>query len=119
MKCDCKPEPKFHAAKFECYDDDMMGMGMHHMGMHHMGMHPMGMHPMGMHHMPMDMGFDDMCMPCPAPKTKCPPVKECVKTYKCYYKLYKISHFRLFKVCPCCGVEYDYHHHRGMCPRCM
>ena len=52
----------------------------------------------------------------------CPPsfktVKECVKKYKACYKLYKISTFRLFKVCSRCGAEFDYYLHRGCCPRC-
>ncbi|XEQ91449.1 hypothetical protein SCACP_02450 [Sporomusa carbonis] len=59
----------------------------------------------------------DMCS-CP-PKIKCQPTKECVKTYKCYYKLYKICTYRLYKVCPYCGCEFDYHQHRGACPKCM
>ncbi len=44
--------------------------------------------------------------------------KECVKTFKCVYKLYKVCTYRLCKVCPCCGHEFDYHHHRGVCPHC-
>lgn len=50
---------------------------------------------------------------------KCKIEKECVKTYKCYYKLYKICQYRLYKVCPRCSHEFDYHHHRGMCPKCI
>lgn len=44
--------------------------------------------------------------------------KECVKTYKCYFKLYKVCQYRMYKICPCCGLEFDYHRHRGMCPKC-
>ncbi|MGI6092015.1 MAG: hypothetical protein ACOYD5_03290 [Negativicutes bacterium] len=66
----------------------------------------------------------DMCEPkmkdhdmsCNMPKMKCE--KKCVKTFKCTYKLYKICCYRLQKVCPRCGHEFDYHRHRGMCPRC-
>lgn len=54
---------------------------------------------------------------CCVPKVS-PPTKECVKTYKCCYKLYKICHYKLFKVCPRCGHEFDHHHHQGMCPKC-
>ncbi|SMC72336.1 hypothetical protein [Sporomusa malonica] len=61
----------------------------------------------------------DMDMSCYAPKMKCQPTKECVKTYKCYYKLYKICTYRLYKMCPYCGHEFDYHEHRGGCPKCM
>ena len=60
------------------------------------------------------MGYD--C--CDMPKMTCKTEKKCVKTYKCIYKLYKTCHYRLYKVCPRCGHEYDYHHHRGMCPKC-
>ena len=49
---------------------------------------------------------------------KCKMEKECVKTYKCYYKLYKVCQYRMYKICPCCGHEFDYHKHRGMCPKC-
>ena len=61
----------------------------------------------------------DMDMSCCTPKMKCMPTKECVKTYKCYYKLYRMCTYRLYKVCPCCGHEFDYHTHRGACPKCM
>lgn len=60
----------------------------------------------------------EMDMSCCMPKMPCPS-KECVKTYKCFYKLYKLCTYRLYKVCPHCGHEFDYHHHRGCCPRCM
>ena len=46
------------------------------------------------------------------------PFKEYVKTYKCYYKLYKVSHYELHKVCPRCGQEFNYHYCQGMCPYC-
>ena len=49
---------------------------------------------------------------------KCKMEKECVKTYKTYYKMYKVCQYRLYKICPCCGHEFDYHRHRGMCPKC-
>lgn len=52
------------------------------------------------------------------PKFKHKPVKECVKTYKTYYKLYKICTYCLYKVCPHCGLEFDYHECRGICPKC-
>jgi len=55
---------------------------------------------------------------CCAPKIKCKPAKECVKTYKCYYKLYKFCYYRLFKVCPRCGHEFDYYSQRGVCNKC-
>lgn len=66
--------------------------------------------------------YDDcheMDMSCCTPKMKCQPTKECVKTYKCCYKLYKLCTYRLYKVCPHCGHEFDYHEHRGCCPKCM
>ncbi len=49
---------------------------------------------------------------------KCKMEKECIKTYKCYYKLYRVCQYRLYKICPCCGHEFDFHRHRGMCPKC-
>lgn len=63
--------------------------------------------------------YPDMDMSCCTPKMKCQPVKECVKTFKCYYKLYRMCTYRLYKVCPQCGHEFDYHEHRGGCPKCM
>lgn len=57
-------------------------------------------------------------MDCCEPKMKCKVQKECVKTFTCQYKLYRICMYRLVKVCPRCGMEFDYHHHRGMCPHC-
>lgn len=51
-------------------------------------------------------------------KMKCKMEKECVKTYKTYYKVYKVCQYRMYKICPCCGHEYDYHRHHGMCPKC-
>jgi hypothetical protein len=53
-----------------------------------------------------------------APAIKCKTTKECVRTYKTYYKMYKISTYRLYKVCSRCGAEFDYYGHRGLCPRC-
>ena len=61
-------------------------------------------------------GYSEMCLD--MSKMKCKTERECVKTYKCYYKLYKICQYRMYKVCPCCGHEFDYHHHRGICPKC-
>ncbi|MPL69010.1 hypothetical protein SDC9_14743 [bioreactor metagenome] len=58
----------------------------------------------------------DMC--CERPKMPCKCEKKCVKTFKCTYKLYKTCCYRLHKVCPRCNNEFDYHQHRGMCPRC-
>jgi rubrerythrin len=70
------------------------------------------------HEMPhmKESGYSDMCSD--MSQMKCKVEKECVKTYKSYYKLYKICHYRLYKICPCCGHEFDYHQHRGICPRC-
>ncbi|MGL5515039.1 MAG: hypothetical protein ACRDBM_17645 [Sporomusa sp.] len=62
---------------------------------------------------------EDMEMHCCAPKIKCQPTKECIKTFKCCYKLYRICTYCLFKICPYCGHEFDYHRHRGSCPKCM
>ncbi len=52
------------------------------------------------------------------PRISCKTTKECVKTYKTYYKMYKISTYRLYKVCPHCGLEFDFYGCRGICPRC-
>mgnify|MGYP000374150765 CR=1 FL=1 len=59
----------------------------------------------------MDYGHKNTCF---RPRCK----MECVKTYKCYYKLYRCTCYRLFKCCPRCGHEFDYHRFHGMCPRC-
>jgi len=65
----------------------------------------------------MDEGcYSEMCSD--ISQMKCKMEKECVKTYKCYYKLYKVCQYRLYKLCPCCGHEFEYHRHRGMCPKC-
>lgn len=64
-----------------------------------------------------DYDYDHMECCMPKPKMECEK-KECVKTYKVVYKLYKTCQYRLYKVCCHCGHEYDYHHHRGMCPKC-
>ncbi|CUH95458.1 hypothetical protein P22_1529 [Propionispora sp. 2/2-37] len=45
--------------------------------------------------------------------------KECVKTFKCVYKLYRICQYKVFKVCPTCGHEFDSAYHHGVCPKCM
>ncbi|MEN6413782.1 MAG: hypothetical protein ABFC84_13635 [Veillonellales bacterium] len=87
-------------------------------------MHPM--HPMyddcGDHHEMdcMPKMEPDCCppMPCEMPKMKCKPKKECVKTFKCCYKLYRITSYRLYKICSRCGCEFDHHMHQGMCPKC-
>ncbi|EGO64154.1 hypothetical protein [Acetonema longum] len=55
---------------------------------------------------------------CEMPPMKCKTEKECVKVFKCYYKLYRICQYRLYKVCPRCGQEYDYYQQRGVCNRC-
>lgn len=52
------------------------------------------------------------------PKIRCKTTRECVKTYKTYYKMYRICTYRLYKVCSRCGAEFDYYHHRGLCPGC-
>ena len=60
--------------------------------------------------------YSEMCAD--LSQMKCKMEKECVKTYKCYYKMYKVCQYRMYKICPCCGNEYDYHKHRGTCPKC-
>ncbi|WP_074431350.1 hypothetical protein [Anaerosporomusa subterranea] len=74
----------------------------------------MDMYGMGMG---MGMGMGGMDCDCP-PKIDCKMEKECVKTFTCQYKLYRVCMYRLYKVCPRCGRESDYHGHRGMCPHC-
>lgn len=59
---------------------------------------------------------DQVCFD--VPKIPCKPQKECVQTFKCCYKLYRICYYRLYKLCPHCGHEYDHHQHQGMCPKC-
>lgn len=119
--CDCSSMhsmPKMH--KMDCDYPSMHYMPK----MHKMDCDCSSMHYMPkMHKMDCDMGYEpkmmkdyDMC--CDMPKMPCKMEKKCVKTYKCIYKLYKTCHYRLYKVCPRCGHEFDYHHHRGMCPRC-
>jgi hypothetical protein len=61
---------------------------------------------------------EDECCHVPKMKVKCTPTKECVKTYKCCYKLYKFTQYRLYKVCSGCGQEFDHYHHHGVCPKC-
>lgn len=63
-----------------------------------------------------DSCYSDMCAD--ISQMKCKMEKECIKTYKSYYKMYRVCQYRLYKVCPCCGHEFDYHKHRGMCPKC-
>ena len=48
----------------------------------------------------------------------CKPMKKCLKTFDCTFKLYRISFCRLYKVCQSCSHEYDFHHHGGVCPKC-
>ncbi len=60
--------------------------------------------------------YSEMCSD--MSQMKCKVEKECVKTYKCYYKMYRVCQYRLYKICPCCGHEFDYHKHRGVCPKC-
>lgn len=43
--------------------------------------------------------------------------KECIKTYKSTFKLYKLCRYRLYKVCPWCGHEFDYYFYH-ICPCC-
>lgn len=103
--------------------DDYGCSSMHYMPKMHKMDYDMCYEPK-MHKMDCDMCYEpkmpkmdyDMC--CEMPKSPCKMEKKCVKTFKCTYKLYKICQYRLHKVCPRCGHEYDYHYHRGMCPRC-
>ena len=46
------------------------------------------------------------------------PTKKCIKTYTSFLKLYEVCSFRLYKVCPWCGCEFDYHYYQGECPCC-
>ena len=62
--------------------------------------------------------YDFECGEGAMPKIKCKTSKECVKTYKTYYKMYKICTYRLYKVCCRCGTEFDYYGHHGVCPKC-
>jgi hypothetical protein len=84
------------------------------------------------HHCQMD-DYDDCEMPCmkekpdkvpcfnmcaDLDKMKCKTERECIKTYKTCYKLYRVCEYRLYKICPCCCYEFEYHRHRGICPKC-
>ena len=60
--------------------------------------------------------YSEMCSD--MSQLNCKMEKECVKTYRCYYKMYKVCQYRLYKICPCCGHEFDYQRYRGMCPKC-
>lgn len=35
------------------------------------------------------------------------PTKEYVEAYKSEFRLYRICYYRLYRVCPWCGCEYD------------
>lgn len=35
------------------------------------------------------------------------PTIKCVKTYQSVFKLYKITYYCLYQVCPCCGCEFE------------
>ncbi|VBB06574.1 Hypothetical protein LUCI_1810 [Lucifera butyrica] len=62
----------------------------------------------------------EMCPPpiqCHIPE--CKPEKECVKTLKYVFKLYKTCKFHMCMICPVCGHEFDYNRHHGVCPKCM
>lgn len=61
---------------------------------------------------------ENCCHMKPEPKVCCKPVKKCLKTFDCTFKLYHISYCRLYKVCHSCSHEYDFHHHGGVCPKC-
>jgi hypothetical protein len=43
--------------------------------------------------------------------------KRCIGTFTTKYKVYENCCYSVYKVCPCCGHEYDYRQHRG-CPGC-
>lgn len=46
-----------------------------------------------------------------------PSGKECLCTYTSIFKLYKVSYYRLYKVCPQCGCEFDCQFYED-CPVC-
>lgn len=72
---------------------------------------------MGHHHFG-NYSKESECCHVPKMKVKCGPTKECVKTYKCCYKLYRFTQYRLYKVCTSCGHEFDHYQHQGVCPKC-
>ncbi|XEQ93846.1 hypothetical protein SCACP_27430 [Sporomusa carbonis] len=47
--------------------------------------------------------------------SKC--TKKCIKIYEANFKLYRVCHYRLYKVCPRCGCEFDYYCY-CVCPCC-
>lgn len=47
-----------------------------------------------------------------------PKMEKSCQTYHACFKLYKVCYTRLYKCCPHCGHEFDYHKHRGCCPHC-
>jgi len=62
--------------------------------------------------------YDLITAPDGTQKIHCKTTRECVKTYKTYYKMYRICTYCLYKVCSRCGAEFDYYAHRGLCPHC-
>lgn len=46
------------------------------------------------------------------------PTKKCIKIYCSKIKLYEFCFFRLYKVCSCCGCEFDDYFFHGVCPYC-
>ena len=46
------------------------------------------------------------------------PNKKYIKTYTSNLKLYEVYYFKLYKVCPWCGCEFDYYFFHGICPCC-
>lgn len=48
----------------------------------------------------------------------CPRVTmQCVKTFQSEFKLYRISYYCLYKVCPWCGCEFECYEYNE-CPNC-
>lgn len=46
------------------------------------------------------------------------PSKKCVKTVNCTYRIYRMSYYCVYAVCPGCSLEFDVYRHKGHCPRC-
>lgn len=44
--------------------------------------------------------------------------RQCLRTYTSTFKLYRVCYFRLYKVCPWCGFEFDCYHYHDICPYC-